>query len=261
MPFLTDDLTEPPRPTRPTSPLETAEDAFTWLITGPAPLSVNGRLVPGLPDRQVPLHQLRARLSARPMRRSELDAVWAHLVVRARSSRLPARRAAWTLGCVGIAMPSLAHIAAVHAIGYDGDPADIEAVVLAAFVVELRQTDICIPRISRRLRAAADRAARALADTVHTTRPATPADRTPTTSARPATARPAAAPAITPATAASAAAGPAPTAPAAGSAGRLAVTPAAMPARRPGGARPGRSGVVAPHGGARAVDVHPRELP
>jgi hypothetical protein len=225
---LTDEQPEPPRPTtRPQSPLETAEDAFTWLVTGPAPLAVNGRLLPGLPDRRVPLHQLRARLASRPMRRSEIDAVWAHLVVRARASRLPARRAAWTLGCVGVAMPTLAHVAAVHSLGYGGDPADVEAVVLAAFVVELHHTDICIPRIPRRLQAAADRAARALADTVHTTRPATPTDR------GHANTPPATPPAAATHTGASAAAAhPTATARAAAE-GRPAVTPAVMPARRP----------------------------
>jgi hypothetical protein len=256
VPFLTDELTDPPCPTRPTSPLETAEDAFTWLVTGPAPLAVNGRLLPGLPDRQVPLHQLRARLSSRPMRRSELDTVWAHLVVRARSSRLPARRAAWTLGCVGIAMPALAHVAAVHALDYDGDPADVEAAVLAAFVVELHHTDICVPRIPRRLRAAADRAARALADTVHTTRPATPADRTPATTA-PATTAPAT-------TASAVSARPSAVVPEGASAAapgsRLAVTPAVMPRRRPiTPTRPGPPEAATPRRGARTAVGQPGE--
>jgi hypothetical protein len=130
-------------------------------------------------------------------------------------------------------MPTLAHVAAVHSLTYVGDPADIEAAVLAAFVVELHHTDICVPRIPRRLQAAADRAARALADAVHTTRPATPTDRGQT---------PTAAAAATPVPAeptAETAAAPAPAAPAPTSARRPAITPAVMPARRPGAARPG----------------------
>jgi hypothetical protein len=30
-------------------PLDTARTAFDWLVTGPAPVSLDGRLFPGLP--------------------------------------------------------------------------------------------------------------------------------------------------------------------------------------------------------------------
>jgi hypothetical protein len=45
VPALTDEPA-PEAPHRPQSPLETTEDTFTWLVTGPAPLAVNGCLLP-----------------------------------------------------------------------------------------------------------------------------------------------------------------------------------------------------------------------
>lgn len=160
------------------SPLEVAEDTFVWLVTGPAPLAVHGGHLPGLPNRRLALHQLRSRLIGRRLGSTEVDAVWAHLVVRARTAPTPSRRAGWTVGCVGVAMPTLARTAANLSLRYSGDPADVEAAVLSGFVNEIHRTDICTPHIARRLRAAAERSGRALVDTLTTTtlttnRPAT----------------------------------------------------------------------------------------
>lgn len=152
------------------SPLEAAEDAFVWLVTGPRPLAVEGGHLPGLPNRRLPLHKLRARLLAQRLRPHEVEAVWAHLVFRTRTAPM-GRRAGWTVGCVGVAMPVLARTAAGLAMRYPGDPADVEAAVLAGFVTELHRTDICVPNIPRRLRVAADRAGRALLDTLPSPHP------------------------------------------------------------------------------------------
>lgn len=147
------------------SPLETAEDAFLWLVTGPGPVTVDGRLFPGLPDRQVPLHQLRTRLATHRLSSATRDAVWAHLVFRARTED---QGSTWTLACAGVALPELTRIAAHIAIRYTGHPAEIEAAVLAGFLAEVHRTDICDPRIMARLRTAADRAGRTLRDTLRT---------------------------------------------------------------------------------------------
>ena len=170
-PDLSDALVRTPTPDR--SPLEAAEDAFVWLVTGPRPLAVEGGHLPGLPSRRLPLHKLRARLLAQRLRPNEVDTLWAHLVFRTRTAPM-ARRPGWTIGCVGVAMPVLARTAASLAMRYPGDPADIEAAVLAGFVTELHRTDICLPNIPRRLRVAADRAGRAVVDTL-TSRQPTPA--------------------------------------------------------------------------------------
>jgi hypothetical protein len=145
------------------SPLEAAEDAFGWLVTGPAPLSLRGIDRPSLPRRAVPLHHLRTRLAAGRIGPRDRDAIWAALVYRARTAPSPAGRARWTLGCVGVALPLLVPMAARLSVRYPGDPADLEAAILAAFLAELRRVDICTPDLATRLTGAAERAAAALA--------------------------------------------------------------------------------------------------
>jgi hypothetical protein len=145
------------------SPLEAAEDAFGWLVTGPAPLSLRGIDRPSLPRRSVPLHHLRTRLAAGRVGPRDRDAIWAALVYRARTAPSPTGRARWTLGCVGVALPILVPMAARLSVRYPGDPADLEAAILAAFLAELRRVDICTPDLPTRLTGAAERAAAALA--------------------------------------------------------------------------------------------------
>ena len=162
------------------SPLAMAEDVFVLLVTGPAPLTIDGRTLtgppgppgqpgqpglPGLPHRPIALHHLRARLIAQRLTPAAVDTVWAHLVARARTAP-GGRRAGWTVGCVGVGMPILARATAHLSARYPGDPADIEAAVLAGFVAEIHRTDICQPGIARRLHVAAERTGRALTDTL-----------------------------------------------------------------------------------------------
>lgn len=47
---------------RDSMPLAAARSAFEWLVAGPHPVSVDGRLFPSLPARRVPLNELRDRL-------------------------------------------------------------------------------------------------------------------------------------------------------------------------------------------------------
>src|SRR5947209_13080505 len=86
--------------------LDAARNAFTWLVTGPDPVSIEGRLFPGLPDRRLALDEVRARLLRRGCGQGTRDAVWAHLVLRSRTDG-----ATWTVGCVGVALPALTRIA------------------------------------------------------------------------------------------------------------------------------------------------------
>ena len=162
--------------------MEAAEDAFGWLVTGPAPLSLRGVDRPSLPRRAVPLHHLRTRLAAGRVRPRDRDAIWAALIFRARTSPSPAARARWTLGCVGVALPSLVPMAARLSVRYPGDPADIEAAILAAFLAELARIDICGYDLPARLTGSAERAAAALAVALyahdHTTTRATDRDST-----------------------------------------------------------------------------------
>ncbi len=134
-------------------PLDAARSAFEWLVAGPHPVSVDGRLFPGLPARRVPLNELRDRLLRRRCPQTVRDAVWAHLVLLARTEG-----GAWTVGAVGVALPALTSIAATLSARFAGDPSDIHAAVLAGFVAELATIDLRRPRVMLRLRWAAYRA-------------------------------------------------------------------------------------------------------
>lgn len=138
---------------RDSMPLDAARAAFEWLVTGPHPVSVDGRLFPGLPARRVPLNELRDRLLRRRCPQTLRDAAWAHLVLLARTEG-----GAWTVGAVGVALPALTSIAATLSAKFAGDPSDIHAAVLAGFVAELGEIDLRRPRVMLRLRWAAYRA-------------------------------------------------------------------------------------------------------
>lgn len=140
-------------PDRRPMPLDTARTAFDWLVTGPEPVSLDGRLFPGMPPRQVPLHEVRDRLLHRRCPQATRDAVWAHLVLRSRTEG-----ATWTVGCVGVALPALTRTAARLSARFAGDVTDIHAAVLTGFLAELAHLDLGKPRIVLRLRWAAYRA-------------------------------------------------------------------------------------------------------
>ncbi|GAA1029250.1 MULTISPECIES: serine/threonine-protein kinase [Amycolatopsis] len=127
--------------------LDIARDTFTWLVTGPHPVSLNGRLFPGLPDRYIPLDEVRDRLLARRCPQATRDAVWAHLVLRSRTEG-----ATWTVAAVGVALPALTSVAATLTDRFAGDPADIHAEVLRGFLTALSTIDLRPPRIMLRLR-------------------------------------------------------------------------------------------------------------
>src|SRR5256885_1882571 len=130
--------------------LDIARDTFTWLVTGPHPVSLNGRLFPGLPDRRIPLDEVRDRLLARRCPQATRDAVWAHLVLRSRTEG-----ATWTVAAVGVALPALTSAAATLSRRFAGDPADVHAEVLRGFLTALSTIDLRPPRIMLRLRWAA----------------------------------------------------------------------------------------------------------
>lgn len=127
--------------------LDVARDAFNWLVTGPHPVSLNGRLFPGLPDRYVPLDEVRDRLLARQCPQATRDAVWAHLVLRSRTEG-----ATWTVAAVGVALPALISVAATLTDRFASDPADVHAEVLRGFLAALSTIDLRPPRIMLRLR-------------------------------------------------------------------------------------------------------------
>jgi hypothetical protein len=138
---------------RDSMPLDAARAAFEWLLTGPHPVSIDGRLFPGLPARRVPLNEVRDRLLHRRCPQALRDAVWAHLVLLSRTEG-----GTWTVGAAGVALPALTTIAAKLSARFAGDPSDIHAAVLTGFLTELAHIDLRKPRIMLRLRWAAYRA-------------------------------------------------------------------------------------------------------
>jgi hypothetical protein len=143
-------------------PLDSADAAFRVLVTGPRPLALNpARLVPGLPDRDVPLDELRAMLLHPATSGRARNKVWAELVRRARAGN-----PAWVIGLAGVAMPGLRRAVAAVAGAWRGEREDLEIEVLAGFLAAMRGLDLDdldqVPLASR-LCWAAWRAGRALA--------------------------------------------------------------------------------------------------
>jgi hypothetical protein len=134
-------------------PLDSARTAFEWLVTGPDPLSIDGRFFPGLPRRRVPLNELRELLLDPGVPMPTVDLVWMHLVARSRDEG-----GAWTIGCVGMALPALFAIAAELCARYADDHRDVHAAVLTGFLSELASINLARPWILWRLRCAALRA-------------------------------------------------------------------------------------------------------
>lgn len=128
-------------------PLFVARKTFAWLVAEPNPLSLDGRLFPGLPDRVVSLGEVRDVLLERTCSPVTRDAVWVHLVLRSRMEG-----ATWTVACVGMALPALAATAGWLAARYRGDVFDVHAAVLAAFAEALATIDLRAPGVLTRLR-------------------------------------------------------------------------------------------------------------
>ncbi|GAA4469240.1 hypothetical protein GCM10023170_084420 [Phytohabitans houttuyneae] len=143
----------------PTSPLDAAERAFTLLIQPPAPIAFDGRGFDGLPDRILPLEQLRRLLLAPATSGGVRDAVWRQLVMRARRDG-----PAWVVCAVGMALPGLRAAAGQVTVGWRGDTADLDAELLVGFVSRLKTVDLDGPRVCGRLIGAGLRAARRARD-------------------------------------------------------------------------------------------------
>jgi hypothetical protein len=124
-------------PAGPLDALDAADAAFRLLTTGPRPLAVHAsRLAAGLPDRPVPLDELRVLLLHPATTARARNKVWAELVRRARTGE-----AAWVIGLTGIALPGLRRAVASLAAAYRGDPADLQSEVLTGFLSAVRALD------------------------------------------------------------------------------------------------------------------------
>ena len=135
-------------------PFDAADAAFRLLCAGPQPLALHAsRVAAGLPDRPVPLDELRVLLLHPSTSAAARNQVWAELVRRARDGG-----PAWTVGLAGIAMPGLRRAAGSLAAAYRGDPADLQSEILTGFLAAVRALDTddleAVPLASRLIWAA-----------------------------------------------------------------------------------------------------------
>jgi hypothetical protein len=130
----------------PASPLAAAARAFELLTCRPGTLAFDARGLPELPQRLLPLDELRALLIADTTPKPVRDLVWRELVTRARRDG-----PAWVVAAVGIAMPGLRMRAGLLTRRWHGDAADLDAELIAGFVERLRTINLDAARICGRL--------------------------------------------------------------------------------------------------------------
>jgi hypothetical protein len=130
----------------PSTALDAAQRAFDLLVCPPAPLAFDGRAFDGLPDRILPLDELKKILIADVTPRLVRDAVWRELVVRARRDG-----PVWVIAAVGVAMPGLRRMAGLLSTGWHGDSSDRDSELLTGFVGRLGSIDLRETRIAGKL--------------------------------------------------------------------------------------------------------------
>ncbi|MEO5875791.1 MAG: hypothetical protein ABIS86_11465, partial [Streptosporangiaceae bacterium] len=123
------------------------EAAFSSLAYGPAALTVDGYLIGlGLPARPVPLGELREIVLEKNTTLDVRDAVWAHLVGRARADEM------WVTACLGMALPGLKAAAGRLTAAHPREVGDdITAEMVTAFIRHLREVDVTKPNICSHL--------------------------------------------------------------------------------------------------------------
>ncbi len=127
--------------------LDVLDTSFRLLVCGPSPLAIDGAgLGHGLPARLIPLDELRALLLDRDTPYAARDAAVRELLCRARH-----QGGAWTVGLAGVLAPGLRRVAAALAGEYPGDPADIDAEVLAGLLDGIARVDPAGTRLPARL--------------------------------------------------------------------------------------------------------------
>jgi len=123
------------------SPFAVVEQAYVQLATGPDALAVDGTTIAGLPDRLVPLVELRTRLLRPCCGHATAETALQLLLERARRDG-----EAWTVGLVGVLLPGLRRAVAPLAAACPGRRADLEAEMLAGLLLALDRVPPGRPR-------------------------------------------------------------------------------------------------------------------
>ena len=132
------------------SPLGAVAVAFAWLGVEPRPVTMDTTAFPGLPNRALPLGELRTQLLSPTCPPQVREAVWAELIRRAH--RPHPDGATWTLACAGMALPVLTRVARRLSAQFAGDPTDIHAAVLSGFLHGLASVQPDQPHVLASLR-------------------------------------------------------------------------------------------------------------
>lgn len=136
----------------------TLENAFRSLVVPPTPLMLDARRIgPPLPERGVPLDELRTLLISRIRDRDVRDRIWRQLLGHARTWRPE-----WTVGVTAVALPGLRRMAAALAVGHRDQADDLRSELMTGFVAGLRNLDPEPPSVWPRLCWSAWRAALAV---------------------------------------------------------------------------------------------------
>ena len=129
------------------------EVAFAGVVQAPTPISFDARTVPGLPQRIVPLDELRELLTTETFDSDVTDALWRQIACHAREWG-----EAWTLAAAGLALPALTRMAGQILRRRNHNADDVASEMLAAFLAALRAAPLSPPRLWLRLCWAAWRA-------------------------------------------------------------------------------------------------------
>lgn len=141
-------------------PFDTLEAVFVLSCQGPRPLAVDGRTVVGLPDRVVPLDELRGILLHPSTSHHTRDAALSLLLASARD-----HGGAATVGLAGVLLFGLRRAVAVFCELLPEKVADVEAEALAGFIEGVAKTDPTRRRLAARLTWLARNRAKAYAET------------------------------------------------------------------------------------------------
>lgn len=135
-----------PRRTLTDSPFDTLERTFDLLVRPPRPLALDGTGIVGLPDRAVPLGELKGRLLHPSTPFGLRDAIVGHLVGLAQ-----AEGGRWSVGLAGVLLPGLRRAVWPLTQACPGKADDIEAETLAAFLAAVAKATPGRARLASRL--------------------------------------------------------------------------------------------------------------
>jgi len=123
------------------SPFAVMARAFAQFDNGTDPLTVDGTPIPGLPDRPIPVGELRARLLHPAAGYATRDAALEVLVARART-----QGGDWAIALIGVLLPGLRRALVPLAAPCPGRRADLEAELLVGVLVALDRVPPGRPR-------------------------------------------------------------------------------------------------------------------